>query len=187
MGLTTAAMTVVLLCVVRGRRLPGELEAAELERWVSRNAKRLWVLLAGTALILAGVLIAPLPGPGFLILGPLGIAMLATEFVWARRLMRELDRNVTGLNIGVNWFARRLQLWLALFLFASFITGAAAIGLSGRLPSYIFWPCTSLGISAITIITVRSWRRYRRFVATWKLRRERQAASAPGARGSHAA
>jgi hypothetical protein len=164
----------------------------ELERWLSRNAKRLWVLFAGTALILVGVLIAPLPGPGFIILGPLGIAMLATEFVWARRLMREIDRNVSGLNIGVNWFARRLRLWLAIFLFASFITGAAAIGLSGRLPPYIFWPCTSVGISIITIVTTRSWRRHRRFLAKWKIRRERQALRSQnprshGAQGSQAA
>lgn len=174
MALTTVVMTVVLLCVTRGRRLPGELEAVELERWLARNAKRLWVLLAGTALILAGILIAPLPGPGFLILGPLGIAMLATEFVWARRLMRELDRNAHGFNTGVNWFARRVRLGLAIFLFASFITGAAAIGISGRVPSFIFWPCTSVGLTILSIVTIRSWRRYKRFVDTWKVRRDRQ-------------
>jgi hypothetical protein len=170
MALTTVAMTVVLLCVTRGRRLPGELEAVELERWLARNAKRLWVLLAGTALIL----------------GPLGIAMLATEFVWARRLMRELDRNARGFNTGVNWFARRVRLGLAVFLFASFITGAAAIGISGRMPSFIFWPCTSIGLTIISIVTIRSWRRYKRFVDTWRVRRDRQGALARSAT-SHAA
>lgn len=185
LGLITAAMTAVLLGVIRGRRLPGEVEAVEFERWLSKNSRRLWVLFAGTALILAGVLVAPLPGPGFLILGPLGIAMLATEFVWARRIMREVDRHVAGLNLGVNWFVRRTRLWLAVFLFASFITGAAAVAISHRMPGYVLWPCTSIGLSIITVITVRSWRRHQRFVSKWKVRRERQATRSRS--GSHAA
>ena len=176
LGLTTVALTIILLCVVRGRRLPGELAGAELERWFARNARRLWVLLAGTTLVLVGVLISPLPGPGFMILGPLGIAMLATEFVWARRLMREMDRHSAGLNVGVNWFVRRTRLWLAVFLLASFLTGAAAIGISERLPGYAYWPIVSIGLTLTAVITIRSWRRHKRFLAAWKLRREREAA-----------
>lgn len=178
LGLTTVALTIIMLCVVRGRRLPGELAGAELERWFAKNARRLWVLLAGTALVLVGVLIAPLPGPGFMILGPLGIAMLATEFVWARRLMREMDRHSAGLNVGVNWFVRRTRLWLAVFLLAAFLTGATAIGVSERLPGYVFWPCLSIGLTFTAVITIRSWRRHKRFLAAWKLRREREAAKA---------
>ncbi len=38
-------------------------------------------------IIVAGVLITPLPGPGPLIVIPAGLAMLALEFVWAERLL----------------------------------------------------------------------------------------------------
>lgn len=176
LGLTTAALTAVLLCVVRGTRLPGEVEAAEIERWFARHARRLWALFAGTLLILAGLLIAPLPGPGFLILAPLGIAMLAAEFVWARRLLNQMERHTAGVNLGVNWFVRRTRLWLAVFLFLAFAAGATVVGLDGRAPGYILWPCTSIGFTVTSIITIRSWRRHRRYLAKWRLRRERQAA-----------
>ncbi len=45
-----------------------------------------WAVL-GFLVIIAGALIAPLPGPGPLIIIPLGLAMLALEFVWAERLL----------------------------------------------------------------------------------------------------
>jgi hypothetical protein len=38
-------------------------------------------------IIVAGIVIAPLPGPGPVILIPTGLAMLALEFVWAERLL----------------------------------------------------------------------------------------------------
>ncbi len=43
--------------------------------------------VTGFVVIAAGLAIAPLPGPGPLIVVPLGLAMLALEFVWAERLL----------------------------------------------------------------------------------------------------
>ena len=40
-----------------------------------------------------GVLIAPLPGPGPVILIPIGLGLLATEFIWARRSSRARCRS----------------------------------------------------------------------------------------------
>jgi len=51
--------------------------------------KRFFKILAGFALMLIGVLMLVTPGPGWVaILG--GLAMLAAEFVWARRLLNRL-------------------------------------------------------------------------------------------------
>ena len=55
-----------------------------------RNSRRLWVLIAGTTVILVGIVISPLPGPGLSVLGPIGLAILASEFVWARRLVVQI-------------------------------------------------------------------------------------------------
>ncbi|GIJ47666.1 hypothetical protein Val02_45520 [Virgisporangium aliadipatigenens] len=57
----------------------------------------------GTALILAGLLLVPLPGPGWAIVFA-GLALLAVEFAWARRLLRRARRLV---SLGTHWFGRR--------------------------------------------------------------------------------
>ena len=47
--------------------------------------------IAGGALVLAGLVLLVLPGPGFLlIIG--GLALLATEYVWAQRAMNFAKR-----------------------------------------------------------------------------------------------
>ena len=55
--------------------------------WFGRLGVKIAVALAGTLVIAVGVVLLPLPGPGWLIiLG--GLAILAVEFHWARRLLR---------------------------------------------------------------------------------------------------
>ena len=49
--------------------------------------KRSAVTLVGVCLILGGIVLIPLPGPGILLVVA-GLAVLATEYVWARRLLR---------------------------------------------------------------------------------------------------
>ena len=61
-----------------------------LNRWLSplpRSVRRLIVLIVGGAVLLAGILMLVLPGPGTLVI-LLGLAILSTEFTWAERLLR---------------------------------------------------------------------------------------------------
>jgi uncharacterized protein (TIGR02611 family) len=53
-----------------------------LGRWARRAA----VLIAGAALLAGGAILLVLPGPGIALLLA-GLAVLATEFHWARRLL----------------------------------------------------------------------------------------------------
>ncbi len=53
--------------------------------------KRYAKIAGGFALLGAGVLMLALPGPGWLTIA-LGLAMLATEFAWARNLLERLRR-----------------------------------------------------------------------------------------------
>ena len=80
-------------------------------QWVSRyprleHAYRVGVGILGGALTGLGVLLIPLPGPGWLVVF-LGLAVLGTEFRWAKRiavwLKRQLDR------FWAWWKARRAQ------------------------------------------------------------------------------
>ena len=58
----------------------------EWMRWIGRNAKRIAVFIAGCTVLLAGLAMLVLPGPGFLVI-ILGLAILATEFAWAERAL----------------------------------------------------------------------------------------------------
>jgi tellurite resistance protein TerC len=48
--------------------------------------KRIVVAILGFTVLLVGVAMVILPGPAFIVI-PLGLAILATEFVWAQRLL----------------------------------------------------------------------------------------------------
>jgi uncharacterized protein (TIGR02611 family) len=54
-----------------------------------QQVRRFFKILAGFTLLAVGVVMLVTPGPGWLaIIG--GLAMLAAEFVWARRLLNRL-------------------------------------------------------------------------------------------------
>ena len=54
-----------------------------------RRAKRASVALIGGTVLLAGIVLLVLPGPAFLVI-PAGLAILATEFAWARRWLKKV-------------------------------------------------------------------------------------------------
>jgi len=54
---------------------------------IVRQAYRLIVLVVGVTIVAAGIAMFVLPGPGILVLIA-GLAILATEFVWARLLLQ---------------------------------------------------------------------------------------------------
>ncbi len=55
-------------------------------RFIARNGKRIAVSILGFALVLAGVVMLVVPGPGLLVIIA-GLAILATEYVWAQRAL----------------------------------------------------------------------------------------------------
>jgi uncharacterized protein (TIGR02611 family) len=55
--------------------------------FLARYGKRILVIISGSAVVIAGVALLVLPGPGFLVIFT-GLAILSSEFEWADR-MRE--------------------------------------------------------------------------------------------------
>jgi uncharacterized protein (TIGR02611 family) len=53
----------------------------------TRHARRVVVAVIGGTVLLLGVIMVVTPGPAFIVI-PAGLAILATEFVWARRLLK---------------------------------------------------------------------------------------------------
>src|SRR5687768_16902807 len=56
-------------------------------RFIARNGRRVAVTIAGFAVLLAGVAMLVLPGPGIVVIIA-GLAILATEYVWAQRYLK---------------------------------------------------------------------------------------------------
>jgi putative membrane protein len=65
--------------IAKCRRLVGRLKLG--------RAQRLVVAVVGGSVVLVGIAMLVLPGPAILVI-PLGLAILATEFLWARRWLK---------------------------------------------------------------------------------------------------
>lgn len=74
-------------------------QAATPSRWIERLfrnpnvdnvkiIKRVIVSVVGATVLLIGVALLVLPGPAFVVI-PVGLAILATEYAWARRWLRK--------------------------------------------------------------------------------------------------
>ncbi len=64
---------------------------------LTRGIRRIAVLVVGLVLLVAGVLMLVLPGPGVLVTMA-GLALLATEYEWARRLLARLRQHLRRLS-----------------------------------------------------------------------------------------
>ena len=53
-----------------------------------KQLKRIFIAIAGFTILLIGVLLVVTPGPAILVI-PAGLAVLATEFVWAENLLNK--------------------------------------------------------------------------------------------------
>jgi uncharacterized protein (TIGR02611 family) len=53
--------------------------------------KRVIVSVVGATVLLIGVALLILPGPAFIVI-PVGLAILATEYAWARRWLKKVRR-----------------------------------------------------------------------------------------------
>jgi hypothetical protein len=81
-----------------------------LPRWMKRlfslwnveNIKivrRIIVSVIGGTVLLIGIALLVLPGPAFIVI-PVGLAILATEYAWARRWLKRARQIATGVISG---------------------------------------------------------------------------------------
>jgi len=54
-----------------------------------RQVKKLVVAVVGFTMLIAGIAMILLPGPAFIFI-PAGLAILATEFLWAKKLLQKV-------------------------------------------------------------------------------------------------
>ncbi len=106
--------------------------------------RRVCILLLGLGVIGLGVVISPLPGPGLSVLGPLGLAVLATEFVWARRLGERVLHGAAPLRARADVIAGRTPLWAAPAVLAVHWGGVAWISVVAPVHPALVWLAGSL-------------------------------------------
>ncbi|MEI7812074.1 MAG: PGPGW domain-containing protein [Ignavibacteria bacterium] len=56
---------------------------------MKKKIRKIIVAVAGTIVTLVGVAMIVLPGPAFIVI-PAGLAILATEFEWAEKLLHKM-------------------------------------------------------------------------------------------------
>jgi hypothetical protein len=75
-------------------------------RWLAgatyRQARRIVVMVVGGTVLLAGLVMIFTPGPAVVVV-PLGLSILAIEFVWARRWLKKLKEGGAAMarSVGV--------------------------------------------------------------------------------------
>jgi len=57
------------------------------------KVKRIVVSLVGFTVLLIGIILIVFPGPAFIVI-PVGLAILATEFVWAKNLLAKVKKGI---------------------------------------------------------------------------------------------
>jgi uncharacterized protein (TIGR02611 family) len=121
-------VTLGVMAIASALKLPrlSGAEAARLARLTIRQVRKLIVLVVGVTLIIAGLIMVIAPGPAIVVI-PLGLAVLASEFVWARRLLKQYK------NYAVNFQKRaeenevtRPRPYLAAFVVLATIGGVLA-------------------------------------------------------------
>lgn len=67
---------------------------AELGRRGYKLARQIVVAVIGGTIVLAGVIMLVTPGPALIVI-PVGLAVLALEFTWARRWLKKLKESLS--------------------------------------------------------------------------------------------
>jgi hypothetical protein len=79
----------------------------EAKSWRESNAMRIALVCLGWLLIIAALAIGPLPGPGALILAPIGMALVLKNSLWAKKRYSRFVRTHPEYGRWLNWMMGR--------------------------------------------------------------------------------
>jgi tellurite resistance protein TerC len=65
-----------------------------------RTARKLIILVIGGTVVLFGIALIVLPGPAFVVI-PIGLAILAVEFAWAKALLDRVKAHLASAKNSV--------------------------------------------------------------------------------------
>jgi len=62
-----------------------------------KQIRRLSIFLIGISIVLIGCILFFTPGPAVVVI-PIGLAVLATEFIWAKKLLKKFKETTSNLS-----------------------------------------------------------------------------------------
>ena len=89
-------------------RSPLRDELQALTRMGLRQARRIAILLIGSTVLLIGIAMLVLPGPGLLVI-PAGLSILSLEFLWARRWLGKMQATTNKIAQKARYIVQRGQ------------------------------------------------------------------------------
>jgi tellurite resistance protein TerC len=66
-----------------------------------QQAKKLVIAVTGFTVLIVGIAMIVFPGPAVIVI-PAGLGILATEFIWARRLLKKVKSTFSKIKNGGN-------------------------------------------------------------------------------------
>lgn len=69
--------------------------------WTLRKARQVVVAVVGVTVLLIGIVMIVTPGPAVVVI-PLGLGILATEFLWARILLNKVKERIAAMAAKKN-------------------------------------------------------------------------------------
>jgi tellurite resistance protein TerC len=58
-----------------------------------KQIKRIIVIIIGFTILGIGIILIVFPGPAFIVI-PIGLSILATEFIWAKKLLEKVKKGI---------------------------------------------------------------------------------------------
>ena len=68
--------------------------------WTLKKAKRLIITIIGFTVVAMGIVMIVLPGPAIIVI-PIGLGVLATEYVWARRVLKQARLHIARMRASM--------------------------------------------------------------------------------------
>lgn len=99
------------------------------QNWLLDTAWRITVFFAGVTLMSIGVLLLVLPGPGWAMIA-LGLIVLASEYVWAQRLLRPVKSKLQAAKAHAQNPQNRNQM--------RFVTAGAFVLMGAAVGAYVW-------------------------------------------------
>jgi hypothetical protein len=126
-------------------RPPALADAAEAVAITRRNLRKIVILIVGTfILVVAAPLVGLLPGPGGILVAAAGLGILATEFIWARRLLHKLKEGGQFVQQTTDSIAAKTPVWLPPLLIVGLAYGVYELAHHVSKPKYVYFP--SIGV-----------------------------------------
>ena len=72
-----------------------------------KQIKKLVIFLIGISVVLIGCVLFFTPGPAIVVI-PIGLAILATEFIWAKKLLKKFKEKVDSFSKSAKNVKRKL-------------------------------------------------------------------------------